>query len=244
MTREYFEIPNCVSVIKKRAFVDSSVSKLIIPPSIEVIEDEIFHSIPYSIVTIEFSAGSRLKYLGLNSLPNLNNLIINNENFVTLDNGVVMSLEPRGIVFVPRDLTELEIDPDVEVIYSYAFCNSNIETLKLPKRLKKIGEYAFENAKVSYLTFDEIELDYVDKHAFSGTNFRHFKFPLIKGEIKENFEFGESEIIEFPPNFNFKCYELPNDYSKKKIICPRSSIQVVAEHIYDYDDTPEIIEDK
>lgn len=56
-------------------------------------------------------------------------LIINNENFVTTENDVVMSLNPRGIVFVPSKLTELKIDMNVEVIYMRAFERTNMAVI-------------------------------------------------------------------------------------------------------------------
>lgn len=116
-----FVIPFGVRVIKRRAFSKSIIKGvLIIPSSEEVIEEEAFIDCA-TIRVIEFAEGSRLRSLAFNSFFVLHNLIINNENFVKREDVVVISLNPRGIVFVPKELTEIEIDPGVEVIYSRVF---------------------------------------------------------------------------------------------------------------------------
>lgn len=137
-TIENFEIPEGIRVIGRKAFYFSAISgKLIIPASVEVIEDEAFKYCE-KLEVIEFSSGSNLKSIGFSAFYHLTDLIITNKNFVKDVNGVVMSLNPRGIVFVPQSLTELQINSDIEIIYSYAFNESQIKSLSFPMSLKKI----------------------------------------------------------------------------------------------------------
>lgn len=178
---EHFEIPDGVRVIKESVFCETHISDLEIPASVEIIEDGAFlHS---SLRNIKFSTGSQLKYLGFNSLRRVKSLVINKDNFITKENVVVMSLNPRGIVFVPKELTELEIDSDVEVIYSFAFWKSRIRSLKLPKSLKKI--YLGSLSAISpEITFEEgTELEFID-NAFQNYGIEYIKLPPIVGDMK------------------------------------------------------------
>lgn len=236
-----FEIPDGIRVIKKGALQDNRFHKvLLIPASVEVIEDGAFPSY-MSYDAVEFAEGSRLKTLGFKALPNTRSLVLNNENFATMKNGVVMSMNPRGIVFVPNSLTELEIDPDIEVIYSYAFYQSNIKTLSFPKSLKKICKRAFENStKLKSVTFEEgTELDSISKEAFKGVEFKKFKFPMVKGKISKSIDLKCHEI-ELPPNFS------PSPKNRlflqscclMSVTCPKSSINAIV----DMDLSPEDLE--
>lgn len=172
----------------------------------------------FDLKNIIFAPGSRLKSLAYNSFCCLDNLIINNENFVRREDGVVISLNPPGIVFVPKHLTEFDVGSDVEVIYSNAFCESSIESLILPKSLKKIEFGAFNHSKLSSVTFLELNIDY-------------FKFPIVKEGLDIYTISSEIRKIEFPSNFNpskidynflFKCKRL------REVICPASSLQALA----------------
>lgn len=98
-----FQIPDGVRVIKRFVFYESTIcGKLIIPASVEIIENEAFRSCS-NLDVIEFVEGSKLNHIRYNALPKLKDLIINNENFVKMDNGVVMSRNPCEIVFTPKD---------------------------------------------------------------------------------------------------------------------------------------------
>lgn len=230
-TVDKFEIPDSVRAIKRGCFLRSQViNYLKIPSSVEVIEDFAFQFCGY-IDIIEFQEGSKLKKIGFNALGGSEDLIINNENFIKRDDGVVISLNPLGIVFVPKRLTELEIEEGVEVIYSSAFYKSNISSITLPKSIKKIYKSAFESAKLESVTFEEgTELDFLYSYSFADTNIKSIELPHIRDEVGR-FVFGNSlECIEFPPNFDssiFSKMALNCCYDIKKVICPRSSLPCV-----------------
>lgn len=245
-TLKDFEIPEGVRVIKKGALdIYLTNGHIVIPSSVEVIEEKVF-SLTSSIESIEFSAGSKLKSLGFESLPRLRSLIINNENFITNESGVVMSMNPRGIVFVPRELTELEVDSDVEVIFSNAFFESNIVSLKLPKSLKKIYNSAFINSNISDLTFEDgTELDFIDEFAFSDTEIKHLKLPPIVGDMRNRGIYIACDVIELPPKLDSQYVKglSINAYSEQRVILPESSAKTASTMFFGRQTSIEIIED-
>lgn len=222
-----FIIPDGVRVVKRKAFQNVIFTKIVFPASVEVIEDDAFHSFKQQR-GVEFAEGSRLK--SVRSLPMTDALIINNENFITKENGVVMSLNPRGIVFVPNELIELKIDPDVEIIYSNAFIRSKIKQLFIPKSMKNIFRGAFVNSRIESLIFEEgTVLDYAE---FSGLYYKTLKIPLVKDYLEFGLLLGY-EILELPPNFAPKQTKIryqifTNNHSVKKIIVPKSSTSWIA----------------
>lgn len=134
----------------------------------------------------------------------MKDLIINNENFKKDDNGVVFSINPRGIVFVPRELSYLAVASGIEVIYSNAFRCSDIKTLSLPKSLKNICNSAFIGSKIESVTFEEgTELDSISKYSLSAENISNLKIPQIKEKIGYQ-NFPSLKTLELPPNFRPK----------------------------------------
>lgn len=225
-----FEIPEGVRVIKKTAFDSSKIfGSLFIPASVEVIEDEAFLFCD-DLDTIVFSEGSRLRSIGINTFTELEDLILDNENFVMSENGVIISQNPKGIVFFPEKITNYEMEPDIEIIYSNAFALCPIQNFCFPKSLKKIGRGAFFESYITTITFEEgAELDFIDDDAFNRTEIINMKFPLIKEKLGDISEIYNLETIEFPPNFcpkKIKSFEVGESF--KKFICPRSSIEAVA----------------
>lgn len=231
-TKNFFEIPDGVRVIKRKALSSANIpNRLIIPASVEVIEKEALDT-NFLAHIIEFQSGSRLKYLAYDAVYSYyDDIIINNENFIKMENGVVMSLNPKGIVFVPRELTEIET-LGVEVIYSRAFLRSSIKILKLPRTLKKIYDAAFYDSSIESIIFEKgTELDYIGKWPFEATKIQILKLPRINGEINHTLLDLDANIIEFPPNLKITSidYATLNLKNPKKIICPKSSLPVLAD---------------
>lgn len=150
-----FNIPDNVRVIKQNVFKDSKISdNLLVPASVEVIEAKAFKNCDLKV--IKFAEGSKLKFIEINSLPRLGNLIIKNANFIKNKNGSVMSSNPRGIVFVPKKLKSFEIDQNVEVIYSNAFIDSKIKYITIPRSIKKICSRAFYKSMLESVIFQDL----------------------------------------------------------------------------------------
>lgn len=97
---EHFEIPSGVRVIKKEAFRCSCIkSKLLIPASVEVIEERAF-CYCYDLKRIRFEEGSRLHTIGKDAFEDeIDFVIINNEHFKTDENGQVVSLDTNEVIF-------------------------------------------------------------------------------------------------------------------------------------------------
>lgn len=237
-TKRRFKIPDCIRVIKKGAFnFTKIIEKLVIPASVEVIEDYAFVSC-VKLRIIEFATGSKLKSLGYNALHlfHLEKLIINNENFTTREDGIVISLKPRGIIFVPGRITDVMIDPGTEIIYGSAFKRSKIKRIMFPKSIRMICDSAFFDIKLESIEFEEgSELESIECHAFNGfcscTNIERFKVPLIRKEISYKAFAHKFETIEFPPNFAPEFTDNESFYhcTIEKIICPMSSLKTVAQ---------------
>lgn len=221
-----FEIPDSVRVIKRRAFYGSKVTEIMIPASVEIIEDEAFRSCD-KLKIVKFAEDSKLRSLGVEAFPHLENLIINNESFITRSDGVIISQNPKGIVFVPKQLTEIEVDHDVEVIHSFAFYGSKIKNIKLPKSMKRICFCAFCRSRLESVTFEDgTELDFIHEKAFSAPCIKCIEFPQTK-EVNFPVTCDKCGIIKFPPNFNPKTTGKPSGDSSLRIICPRSSLLAV-----------------
>lgn len=245
---KHFEIPRGVKVIKSHAFFCSKISyRLVIPSSVEVIEDFAFSYCKH-LKIIEFESGSMLKSLELDSLWKLEDLIINNESFIKREDGVVLSQNPPGIVFVPKHLTELEVDSGIEVIYSNAFYKSSIKKIRLPKSLKKIKERSFMKTKIKYITFEDgTELDFIEGEAFYYSKFQNLKLPLVK-DLLDSFSLECCvKSIEFPPNFNpsnIDDYSISSCFELETIICPASSLYALAQMGFEEQIKVLIVEDQ
>lgn len=220
-TTEYVQIPDGVCVIREKAMI--SGERIFIPASVEVIEKWAF-----KWAIIEFASGSKLRSLDFEAfVEKPRSVIINNENFVTMDNGVVMSLNPRGIVFVPNNLKEINIDPNIEVIYSCSFAYTRITNIQLPKSIKKIFSCAFLCLALKNFSIEEeTDIETLGHELFSFLN-------VEKGCLRvggKMYRFS-TDTLELPPNFSpdhMRCICLQYS-SEQKIICPRSSILALAQ---------------
>lgn len=249
-----FEIPKTVRIIKKGAFMHSHITSLDIPESVEIIDQSAFEV--SNLRTIRFAENSNLKQicshafygtevvsmifprslqsLDLNSLnSNVKQLKIMNENFFTDSRGIVYSRNPNGIVFVPRRLTSISIDPNLEVIYGGAFIGSQITSLSLPQTLKRIGEYAFFKSKIEHIHFHpECELIEIQSRAFFETKLKVVELPRVTENFGSNiFAYCALDTLIYPSNFNPKNIEMllrTEYYTCKKVVIPFSSLNRLA----------------
>lgn len=87
-----------------------------------------------------------------------------------MDNDIVISLSPRGIVFGQNHPTNLEIESNVEVVYSHAFENMRITSLKFTKCLKKVFSNTYRISYLKTITFEEeTDLIKIEKYALIAT---------------------------------------------------------------------------
>lgn len=219
---KYFEIPDGVRVLRKLSL--NEVNYYYIPASVEVVEKRTFN---YQDPNIIFSYGSRLRYLDFKAFEyRPKSLIINNENFVTKQNHVVISLNPHGIVFVPDHLEELEVDPNVEVIYAHAFEKSKIKRLHFTKSLKKIYDFAFNHSEICSITFEEgTHLDLLGIFVFTGSKVENVSL-TVNDKLYRCSSINGEYSIELPKDFSCKHMTsmITNYGHLKSIICPRLSL--------------------
>lgn len=224
-----FTIPPGVKVIK-RAFSFSKIKEeLLIPASVEIIEDNAFKN---SKLNIRFEEGTKIRSIGFHSFGKLDSLVINNEHFTTNENGVIMSINPKGIVFVPKSLENLNIDQDIEVVYSNAFYQSKIDVLNFPPTLKRIYSDAFSSSEIKEINFAEgTELDFFEKNHRMLPNLQKLILPPIKDFFCFGSLFCESiKVLMFPSNFAPKevKFDEANEFYIRKIYVPKSSMKSVA----------------
>lgn len=232
------DIHDKVRVIKEKAFYGSKAF-LTIPASVEVIESKAFHLYKGCA---KFNEKSKLKTLACDARPYYGFHDLNNRDFIRMENGVLMTHNPFGIVDLDRDRNEIEIEYFVEVIHSYAFVHTKLTYIKFPKSLKRICSYACSVTSLQIVEFEEgTILDSIDSYAFHSARVTRIKLPLIKDRLDDH-AFDDVETIEFPPNFCPKFDSYPvirKSKNLKKIICPKSSLKTVCrmgfKYIYDFD---------
>lgn len=189
------QISQGTKVIKEKAIDCMNMDDLIIPASVEVIEANAI-----SVWNVRFEEGTRIRSIDFNAFSaRLTSLQVNNSNFRTSGKGVVTSINPRGIVFVPRNLKEIEIDQELEVIYSYAFFYSKIKNITFPPSLKKICTGAFQISEIETIEFSPgTVLNYIEQDAFN-SSVKKLKLPLVNGKVEC---FVNRNIdLEFPAGF-------------------------------------------
>lgn len=158
-------------------------------------------------------------------------LVFINENSITMRNGTVMSLNPRGIVSVQEHLRRLKIDPNVKVIYSNAFEGPKIRRLYFSKSLKRIFSRAFYGSDLRSISFEEgTDIEFFGDEVF-GYSMITAKNLTIKGKMYK-YSSGEDIVIELPPNFSPEQLDsfIYIDNSFIRIYCSRSSIRTLARH--------------
>lgn len=189
-----FRVPEGVRVIKEEAL--RAINHVFVPSSVEVIEKAAFTF----CIEIKFESGSKLRsldFMAFHIKPE--RLIINNENFITMDNGVVVSLNTGCIVLAPLGWDELYY--------------ININNTMLPKSKNKF----LEDGKHITRLYDTKE------------NLKLFLSNLEKDGVQINGKtYGySSETLELPPNLskgNFPFFFFFKSLNIRKIICPRSSL--------------------
>lgn len=160
------EIPADVQIIEDFSFVDSIVQEIKIPKSVRKIGKFTFAN--SKLRNISFEEGSNLeeieegafketsiKFLDLPSsitklskgafyeMYELTSIKISSQNYYTDSLGVVFSVSPRGIVFVPRNNRFHSIPEDVEEIFDYAIgMNQYIQSIRIPSSVKYLGNYS------------------------------------------------------------------------------------------------------
>lgn len=244
-----FRIPDGVKVIKEDAFNGCQISEVIIPPTVEVIDTSAF-CFCYSLEKVTFEQNSNLREIkgccfsnteikelklpssvqyidpaAFEKMEQIKKITISGANFRTNEQGIVYSMNPSGIVFVPRNVTRIEVPQDVEVIYSNSFTGTKIKELKFPATLKVIASYAFNDSRLQKIEFAEgTELSEIGSFAFDQAKLKNLTLPLITEKF-DSFAFSGNTIdtLSIPAHFNPKEIHSPFGLeSLRKLVVPQS----------------------
>ena len=80
--------------------------------------------------------------------PNLTEIIVDSENAnYASENGALLNKEKTTLIKVPEGRTEFTIPETVKVLGEYSFENSKISSIILPEGLEEIGDYVFKNSE-------------------------------------------------------------------------------------------------
>lgn len=217
------EIPLGVKVVRTNSVSFCLFFQVEIPVFVEEIRDFGFNA-NEMLTKVTFSDGSRLQHIGKGlfkgskiknlSLPEsvesididafvglqLDTLEINNNKFVTDYEGVVHSMDPPGIIFVPNSIERITINPKCVAIYGNCFRMTRIKNIIIPPNVKTIGSYAFASSNIESITFKQgVQLEHVGRNAFYCSNLKSLDLP-IGIETIEDYAFGDYPI-NIPANF-------------------------------------------
>ena len=162
-----------VRTIGDRAFMGTGLTTLDFNVSgLEVLGDRIFANTQISSITI--SDGIDLESLQKEGAPFTGltvNVAENSAKYVK-EEGVIYNANKTKILFVDSDKTDAFILSDnVQEIASYAFANSQIQSLTLGKGLEVLGEYVFYNSAIAQVDFaNNDKLTQIPAGAFYGSN--------------------------------------------------------------------------
>lgn len=190
-----FHIHPGTEVIKERSLVKTYIEKIVIPSSVQVIEKKAIN-----IKNVIFEEGSKLMFVDVNAFYGMESLYVNSPNFKTDSDGIVSSISPRGIVFVPYTIDYVHIDDDVEVIHSFAFHDSLITYIEVPISLKIIGDSAFFHSKC-VLCCSKGELGSIGKNALRTSSY-WVKIPAFSTKAKSKIVGSDLEILTILNNFD------------------------------------------
>lgn len=211
------EFPMSVKIIRTNSIANCLFFQIDIPIYIEEIKDFAFCA-NEMLTKVTFSDGSRLQHIGKGlfkgskikslSLPEsvesididafvglqLDSLEINNSKYVTDYEGVVHGMDPPGIVFVPKNIDKITLNPKLRVIYGNCFRMSKINTIIIPVNVKTIGTNAFASPYIEKIKFKpDVKLEYIGKNAFYCSNLVELELPISIDTI-EDYAFGEYPI--------------------------------------------------
>lgn len=139
---------NIITEIRSGTFSNSCITKIIIPNSVEIIEEGAFNNC-VSLKSIHF--GSNLKSVDTSSLsfcPRLAEITVDENNqWYTVDNGVLFNIDKTLLVHYLRTKSNeiYEIPQTVKEIGANAFSyNEYLKDVVLPESVNIINEGAFE----------------------------------------------------------------------------------------------------
>ncbi len=143
-------LPETVVSIGNRAFIYcDSLRSLALPPKVKSIGQWALNGCS-SLTTVDlancesiFDEGGLFAFC-----PSLERISVapDNPSYRSVD-GVLYSADGRRLLAQPATMTSAKIAPGVEEIGAYAFCDSAVRRIEVPKSVVRIGPGAFENCR-------------------------------------------------------------------------------------------------
>ena len=185
---EELVIPEGIIGIKEGVFASCNLKKIVLPKSLEYIEDFAFcecMDLEEVIISENLSIFGDGIFLGCDNLKSIN---LQCSNFFISIDGVIYSKDKKRLVLYPNYKmdTEYTVLDGTKVISPYAFCESNVIKVNLPDSLECIGKSAFyRSQKLEIVNFND-NLDNIARFAFGGcTKLDNIKLPSALKVINE-----------------------------------------------------------
>ena len=160
-------IPNSVTSIAGQAFINSGLTALTLPGSMEYIGPSAFNNcdeiktltIPESVVSIgsnAFAYCDRITSLTWNAKNCRSNGNLDARNITQVTIGNSVEVLPEYFVSNSK-ITQVSLPESLVAIGGYAFMGcAGLSTLTVPSHVKEIGKNAFSNTNISSLTWNAV----------------------------------------------------------------------------------------
>lgn len=116
-------------------------------------------------------------------------------------------------------------DSKLQLIEEYAFANSNIKKISIPKHVSKIGKIAFYSCKNLQLVefHEDSELQLIEENAFANSKINQISIPKHISKIgKSAFNSCKNlQIVEFQEDSELQSFDISNnEYSSILFMVP------------------------
>lgn len=180
-----------VTVIGSRAFMDSDITSVTIPNTVEAIEEKAFSNSDLKSVTIP----SSVKSIGSGAFCD------SNLERVTIKEGIKI-IGDRA--FCDNDIKKITIPNSVTNIGEWAFSDNEITEVTIPSNVKTIGSGAFAENKLKKVTIKK-GVTTIKKGAFSYNKLTSVTIPKsVKTIEKEAFAYNKLKTVKFKGEFSKK----------------------------------------
>lgn len=172
-------------VLKKKAFFNSSIESINIPPHVTQISKETF-SYCKQLKTIEFPSNSALRKIEKDAfLRSRIQSIMIPQNLVELEEGWCDGTRYLNNIIITQNNPYYSLYEDNFIVTKSSsekenfdvlvFCRRNVETVVIPDFVEVIGPYAFnECKKLQQVEFTEnSNIRIIDKFAFEGSSIQN-----------------------------------------------------------------------
>ena len=168
LSRVEFPVNGCLIVIRKSAFESTSLKTLHLPKTVKCLGDFCFAR-TRKLKTVDFCKGCDLKrigaycfkgcslshievpagvkQIGYGSFSGLDNIFIDGQNPYLTSNGLfLLCRNQRGVCGLLMHLRHLKL-PAVDSVMKYSFRKCQVQSLFVPKAIRRIGVGAFEESE-------------------------------------------------------------------------------------------------